>query len=280
MIHKMTTSTNSNNKNFCVQLTRYVCCLILLLAALPFITLAAIFSFFVDIPHIKIDLGNDNVVESVYFKLHKSTVEESDEEDDDDDEELIELSKKLSRLVFGENTNIITTESILWKKVDTLLGTVDSEDCPNPVPHHAELWALLGADDDDALTWAELTEKLRDHYHVLGEDDEDETDSGNEADDEDENTAPASPARKLTGRTGGFAEDDEPPVTPIRKVSEPECPGAPRRPSAVEVDTGIITNRVRSTTDLNDSDSTQDHASSCEKASENAPQPSESLPAS
>jgi hypothetical protein len=192
----------STNKNVFYQLARYFLCLILLVAALPFITLAGIFSLITDIPHIKIELGSDNVVESVYFKLTRDWTEEQPEDEDEQEEEQ--------------------------------------------------------QDEEDG-------------------DEGEEVESGNEADDEDDDQPPVTPTRRLTGR---FAEDDEPPVTPVRKISEVECPDAPRRPSAVEVDAGVITNRVRSPTNLNDSDLTQDHASSSEEASREISQPPSVCPPS
>lgn len=273
---KMIYNTPKKNVNACNQLVRYLCCIILLLAALPFITLAAIFSFLVDIPHIKIDLGDSNVVESVYFKLKRNTTE-VENSDEDEDEELIELTNDLSKLLFNEDTKIITTESILHDKMHAYFDERTALGIDDNIAWDAALWSFLGMKDDETLTWDDLCKRLKKHYHVLGEDasDIDDEDSGNDADDENDQP-PVTPVRRLTGR---FAEDDEPPATPVRKVSEVECPGAPRRPSAVEVDSGVVTNRLRATTNLNDSDSTQDHASSSETASDAVP-PSESLPVS
>ena len=273
-------------KNVFYQLARYILCVILLLTALPFITFAGIFSLITDIPHIKIELGSSNVVESVYFKLTRDWTEdepqqEEEDEHPEDDEELIELSKDLSKLLFDEDTNIITTESILMKKVRDLLDTDDSD----PVPYHADLWALLGVGGGtERLTWAELSNVLKSHYHELGEED----DSGNEADDEDDAKSP-----RITGRTGGL--DDNYPSTPVRSRSPVEPPDAPVkmrssqhspiRSEPVELeqlqqimqekltlDAGVVTN-------LNDSELTQDHASSCETAPVSRPS-DESHPAS
>lgn len=276
-------------KNVFYQLARYILCVILLLTALPFITFAGIFSLITDIPHIKIELGSSNVVESVYFKLTRDWTEEEPQEEEDehpeDDEELIELSKDLSKLLFDEDTNIITTESILLKKINGLLDTDYSEPKQDPVPHHADLWALLGLDDDDTLTWAELTDKMKEHYHELGEEGDD---SGNEADDEDD-----AKSARITGRVGGL--DDNYPSTPVRSRSPVEPPDAPVkmrssqhspiRSEPVELeqlqqimqekltlDAGVVTN-------LNDSELTQDHASSCETAPVSRPS-DESHPAS
>ncbi len=271
-------NTPKKNVNACNQLVRYLCCIILLLAALPFITLAAIFSFLVDIPHIKIDLGDSNVVESVYFKLKRNTTEvEDSDEDEDEDEEFIELTNDLSKLLFNEDTKIITTESILLDKMHGYFDERTALGIDNNIAWDSELWRFLDMKDDETLTWEDLCKRLKKHYHVLGEDTSEISyeDSGNDADDEDDQP-PITPVRRLTGR---FAEDDEPPATPVRKVSDVECPGAPRRPSAVEVDSGVITSRLRATTNLNDSDSTQDHASSSETASDAVP-PSETLPVS
>lgn len=198
----------NNDKSVCVQLTRYLCCILLLVAAFPFLALAGIFSFFVEIPHIKIELGTDNLVEGVHFKL------------------------------------------------------------ANPVSNTEE-----GSDTESG-----------------------EEDSGNEADDEDEE---GSISPRSRGRVGGL--DDNYPSTPVRSRSPVSAPAAPKRKSIREelgvnspasspnpdvdqlgslmkdqliLDGGVVT-KVSSNPNI-----TQDHASSCEKASESAPQPSESLPAS
>ncbi len=230
----------------CKQLTKFFLCTILLLASIPFIGLAAIFSIFMDIPHIKIELGSDNVVENVYIGMRRTKVEndsdtdsdvesESIDSEPDDTEEFIEVSRRLSKFVFSEESEIITTFDVLEKKLNRDIEENGPFDGKGGINYYPELWNFLGLESDKKLTVDDMWNMLKKEYTEL--------DKKSEVKEE-----------KIVGRVDGF--EDNFPMTPVRRSRSTSPPGAPQRKPRNNsfLDTGVLIEKLRATTELNDGD--------------------------
>jgi hypothetical protein len=181
-----------NAENMFSQLLRFMLCTILLITSFPFIGLAAIFSLFTDLPHLKIELGNDNAIESVYFNV-KNTEKKEDEDTDEDEEEevkdedsgydgekednesetdiesdeeenpeLYSLTEKFMRFFFefkiiNATASETTINKIIREYLDDHEGTVGKT-----VNWDEDLWKLLDLDDnEEEYTLDDIYEKLK-----------------------------------------------------------------------------------------------------------------------
>lgn len=218
MIH---TDTMMNTKNVFSQLFQFLLCMILLLSALPFIGLAAIFSIFTDIPHIKIELGQDNIVESVVFRTKREVKYESDsDEEEEEDDDVIpndELADFLD-LEHDEQTTLSNITSLLNTYIEEYGATGTQK-----INYDPKLWRLLKL-TDRSLTYKKMGIIISKMYTVVSED------SGNDADDEaDVEAKEVSPK----GRVGGF--EDNYPVTPVRSSSPHDTPHAPQKRINIDI---------------------------------------------
>jgi hypothetical protein len=188
-----------NAENTFSQLLRFLLCMILLMTSIPFIGLAAIFSIFTDIPHLKIELGADNAVESVYFNLKKTEKkeeEEEEEEDNDDDDsgyetdkednksetdgeeeeeeeddenpELYSVSKEFAVFFVGiKITEMITTYKSIQKMVTNDIKK-NSGMVGKFINYDEELWELLDLDDDEEeYSLEDIYEKLKEKKLII-----------------------------------------------------------------------------------------------------------------
>lgn len=265
----------------CKQLTKFFLCTILLIAAFPFIGLAAIFSIFMDIPHIKIELGADNVVETVFIGMQrkKAVVEDSDTESESDnesedsgndggdeaDEPFIELSVKLSKYLFNEDSEIITTFDVLKQKINRDIEEKGPFDGKGGINYYPELWRFLELSDEYKLTVDKLWNLLKNEYTEFEKKTEEEIKVKEE---------------NITGRVGGF--EDNFPVTPARSSRSHSPPGAPQRKprNSSILDTGVLIEKLRATTELNDGDNLTPTPSESSEQADGAQTPSECPPSS
>lgn len=184
-----------NAENTFSQLLRFMLCMILLMTSLPFIGLAAIFSLFTDIPHLKIELGADNAVESVYFNLKKTekdtekdegedsgyeagaednesdTTHETDIDSDSEDEESPELysvSKEFAKFFLRMD---ITEMTATFKSIQARVKR-DIESHEGMVGkflnYDEQLWELLDLDEnEEEYTLEDIYEKLKEKKLII-----------------------------------------------------------------------------------------------------------------
>lgn len=176
-------------ENVFSQLLRFLLCMILLMTSLPFIGLAAIFSLFTDIPHLKIELGADNVVESVHFNLKNTKKEEdidddnsesgyetdqedneseSSESEDDENPDLYSVSKEFADFFLGLK---ITEMTVTYKSLQSRVkhdierheGMVGKF-----VNYDEQLWDLLDLDpDEEEYTLDDIYDKLKEKKLII-----------------------------------------------------------------------------------------------------------------
>lgn len=262
----------------CKQMTKFIMCTILVISAFPFIGLAAIFSIFMDIPHIKIELGSDNIVESVHFNMKRTQKNDEESESDtesgydaeeednesetsvEEEEQFVRLSKGLSKYLFDENDNVITTFTVLREKMDREIEEKGPFDGKGGIIFYPELWRFLGLADDEKLTVDRLWKLLKNEYVELEKVEEKEVTVKEE--------------KTITGRVGGFEYNF--PATPVRSRSlTPPC--APQRKN--RLDTGVLIDKLRASSESNDADITRDLSESFEQAT-GVQTPSECPPSS
>ena len=242
-----------NADNVFSQLLRFLLCMILLMTSLPFIGLAAIFSLFTDIPHLKIELGADNVVESVHFNL-KNTEKKVDEDEDsgydaseednqsettesDDDEnpELYSISKEFADFFFGVKiTEMTATYKSIQRRVkhdiERHSGMVGKF-----LNYDEQLWELLELDEnDEEYTLEDIYENLKEKKLIIPIKKINlyETPVCNTPVD-----CPGAP-RRNRGRVGSLGDDDSP-LTP-KKLDMAQLETLLN--DKLTLDTGVLTN--------------------------------------
>lgn len=179
-------------QNVFSQILRLMLCMILLLSSLPFIGLAAVFSLFTEIPHLKIELGADNVIESVSFNLKKTTKEDDDddedsgydaeeednesetsneeesESDEEENPELYSVSKEFAKFFLGLNiTEMTATYKSIQRRVKRDIERHEGM-VGNTLNYDEQLWSLLELDDDnEEYTLDDVYEKLKEKKLII-----------------------------------------------------------------------------------------------------------------
>ena len=181
------------------QLLRFMLCMILLMTSIPFIGLAAIFSIFTDMPHLKIELGADNAVESVYFNLkktEKNTEEEEEdsgyeagaednesetseevsdsdeegqsEEEDEENPELCSVSKEFADFFVGIKITEMTATYTSIQKMVTNDIKKNSGMVGKFLNYDEQLWELLDLDEDEEeYTLDAIYDKLKEKKLII-----------------------------------------------------------------------------------------------------------------